>query len=122
MSFGRNILISLLITSNVYAGDCTLPERILKGASSPCDGYVFSNDNETKVRTQIATDEAIIGNLRSQNKVQEDMLKIDAQQIQIYNDKLNREQQLSSWEKALYFGMGALLTGAVAYGTVRTLK
>lgn len=117
MNFGKIILSLILISSNVFA-DCTTPTRVAKGALSPCEGYVFSAELETKVRTDLIYKDALILNLTQRNTLQEEMLKIDAKQLQIYQDRVESNE----WEKTLYFILGAALTGTVSYGVVRALK
>lgn len=122
-NFGlKSLILILIISNNCFADTCDLPVKVSTGDKAPCNGYVFSDNNEQKIRTDLAYKNALIDNLTKRNTIQEDMLKIDAQQIQIYNDKLNKESVLTVWEKVLYFGLGALVTSAAAYGTMKALK
>lgn len=52
----------------------------------------------------------------------ENIIKIDKEQIKLYEEKLRHEQNVSDWQKVLYFGIGASLTGLVAYGAVRAVR
>lgn len=113
----KKILSNLLIASTAY-GNCDIPTRIEKDAKSPCDGYVISTELETKIRTDLAYKDALIKNLTQINASQEKILKIDAEQLKIY-ESMSRQTML---DKTLYFGLGAIVTGLVAYGTVRALR
>lgn len=101
---------------------CEVPTQIKQGQASPCDGYVMSVETETKIRTDISYKQALIDNLTKTNDLQANLIKIQGEQVNVYNSELNKAQSLSTIEKVLYFGLGALVTGAVAYGTVRAIR
>lgn len=112
----KKILISILLTSQALA--CDIPTKIDKGSASPCDGYVISPSTELKIRTDLVYKDALIANLTQINKTQDNIMKIDAEQLKIYASM----EKESFWQKTFYFGLGSLVTGLVAYGTVRALK
>ena len=112
------ILISLLV-SNSFAGVCDVPVKISVGAPAPCGGYVFSDADELKVRTDLTFKDLQITNLTAQNTTQANMLSIDNQQILIYQSQVKDDKTLSEWEKLGYFALGVLVTGLVSYGVVK---
>jgi hypothetical protein len=113
------ILLALLISSNSFAGVCDVPVKISVGAPAPCGGYVFSDANELKVRTDLTTKDLQITNLTAQNSVQANMLDIDNKQILVYQSEVKDTRTLSEWEKFAYFGLGVLVTGLVSYGLTK---
>lgn len=114
-------LLTLAISAQAFAV-CEVPTQIKRGEASPCDGYVMSIETETKIRTDLSYKNALIENLMKSNSLQTNLIEIQGKQVNIYNSELNKAQSLSTIEKLLYFGLGALVTGAVAYGTVRAFR
>lgn len=101
---------------------CDIPTQIKKGDASPCEGYVMSTDTETKIRTDISYKQALIDNLTKSNDLQTNLIKIQGEQVNVYQSELDKSRSLSTFEKVMYFGLGALVTGVVAYGTVRAIR
>jgi len=118
----KELIVILLIASNASAATCDIPTLIKQNDPSPCNGYVISKETEEQIRVDITKYKKTIANLEETEKHYETTLKFDRETMKIYEDKLRNEQNFTSWEKVLYFGMGALITGAIAYGTVKTLR
>lgn len=115
------LILATVISFNAFAA-CDIPTQIKKGEASQCDGYVMSSETEQKIRTDISYKNALIENLTKSNDLQANLIKIQSEQVNVYQSELSKAQSLSTFEKVLYFGLGALVTGAVAYGTVRALR
>ena len=125
MPFGRKnlmikILLALLISSNSFAGVCDVPVKISVGAPAPCGGYVFSDANELKVRTDLTFKDLQITNLEAQVNTEASMLSIDNEQIAIYQSQVKDIKTMSEYEKFGYFALGVLITGLISYGVVKT--
>ena len=115
-------LLCVLFPLNVLSATCDIPTKIKQGDESPCNGYVISDTTELKIRTDLIYKQSLIENLTKTNEIYREINLINDEQLRIYREQLNSEKTLSTWEKALYFGFGALVTGAVAYGTVRLIQ
>lgn len=111
------VMIFVLLGNSAFA-ECDLPTQIAKGTASPCDGYVISSKTEQQIRTDLVYKNSLIENITKQNKLQEDIIRIDAAQLQIYQNKVDN----TTFEKSMYFTLGAVLTGIIAFGIARTLK
>lgn len=109
----------LLISNNLYADVCSVPVKITVGSPAPCTGYVFSNANELKVRTDLTFKDLQITNLTAQNNTLNDMLQIDNKQLIIYKSDAQNDKTLSEWEKVAFFGLGVLVTGLASYAVVK---
>jgi hypothetical protein len=115
----RNLILSLILISNTaYAGVCDLPERVILGDKVPCTGYLFSDVNELKIRTDLTYKNSLIDNLTKQTTIQADMLKISNEQIQLYKES----QPLSKWEKLLYFSLGVVATSLAVNAASKITK
>lgn len=109
----RYLILSLILISNTAFGEaCDLPEKITIGDKAPCNGYLFSDADELKIRTNMVYQLDLSDNLRKQNTIQSDMLKISAEEIALYKSS----QPLTTWEKALYFGLGVVATSLAIDG------
>lgn len=113
----KKTMISLLICSSALA-ECPIPTKVKAGEASPCAGYVMDDATELKIRTDLIYKNLLIDNLRAISAAQENIIKIDKQQLEIYES----QAKMTDLNKTLYFGLGALVTGLVAYGTVRALR
>lgn len=116
------IIITILFIPSLLLANCDIPKKISKGEVSSCDGYVISSETEQKIRIDLSYKDALIKNLEETNKRQNEIIKIDQEQLKIYNDQLKDQRQFTAFEKALYFSLGAVLTGVVAYGTVKAIR
>lgn len=108
------LLVLILLTQSAFG--CTKPvTHLLEGDKAPCEGYLFSPEQEKEVRgkveimeqqTHVIQDQdALIVNLKQQ---------IDNETKQTQN--LNSQLNASSWDKYIYFGLGVLATSAAIYG------
>lgn len=112
------ILTLILISNTALGAVCDLPEKVATGDKVPCNGYVFSDANELKVRTDLVYKNSLIENLTNQNAIQSDMLKISAEQIELYK----ASRPLTSWEKGLYFSLGVVASAAAVWGASQVIK
>ena len=94
--------------------DCSVPTQVLKGAASPCTGYVMNPDTEQKIRTQITYQDLQIDNLTKQSVLQQSIMKADNEELQIYA----AQTQVTNTERMIYFGLGVVLSGLA----IRALK
>lgn len=115
----KNLILSLILISNsAFGAVCDLPEKVALGDKAPCAGYIFSDANELKVRTDLVYKNSLIDNLTKQNAIQADMLKISAEEIELYK----ASRPLTDWQKAMYFGLGVFATGVAVYGASKIIK
>lgn len=111
------ILAIIFISNTAFGAVCDIPEKIAAGAPSPCAGYVFSDANEQKVRTDLVYKNSLIDNLTKQNAIQSDMLNISAEQIALYK----AARPLTDWDKAMYFALGVVVSGVAVYGAAKVI-
>lgn len=120
----KTILTILLVSSMATAAEptCDIPTQIKKGDASPCAGYVISKETEEAMRMKLATNDKIIENMTKIQQSQDNVIKINNEQMKIYEENMRSQQKFSSFEKFIYFGLGAGLTGLVAYGAVKAVR
>jgi hypothetical protein len=116
------LLLSLSIGFPAMAETCSVPTKIKQGEASPCDGYVINPTTEERIRTDLAYKDRIIDNLTKASDLQADLIRIQSNQVNLYQGEMDKHQEMTMVEKAAYFGLGALVTGAMAYVTVQSLR
>lgn len=127
-----NILIISFVTSTA-TGQCPQPVVVIKkGEVAVCDGFLFSPEAEKRAAT--ARDDAkyykeLTDKLferqdlaTKERDILERRLNLYVEQSRTLSEALTKKQHEDFWQKALYFGLGAVITGGVAYGVVKTLK
>lgn len=92
-------------------------EYVLEGRKVPCTGYLFSPAKEYDVRVKIEKYELTKELSERQNeinKVLEERLKNMREYNQGLSKELRDERSNNFWKNTLYFGLGVLVTGAIA--------
>jgi hypothetical protein len=125
------IILSLIfVCSTTFAKDDTSFKDMVEAASppckqsvtylletqeAPCAGYLFSPAKEYQVRIKIQQSDVMKELVDKQSDVIDTMDK-RLQNMQDYNQYLSEELQRkdSALYKFLYFGLGVLITGAIA--------
>lgn len=111
------VILSLLLTLNpLYA--CDKPVQYLsQGQNTPCTGYLFSPEKELEVRQMKETYNLHL-EVKQLQKERIDILETRIDNYQEYQVELEKElrnrEDISFWKNTLYFGLGVLLTGAIA--------
>jgi hypothetical protein len=90
---------------------------LLEKQLTPCTGYLFSPEKEYELRVK----EQQFDTLKELTVKQGEVLDIMDKRLtnmQNYNsylsDELQKKDKYGFWENLLYFGLGAVLTGAIA--------
>lgn len=111
------ILLTLLLSIPTY-GSCSKPVQYLKiGEPAQCTGYLFSPEQEFKVRVTTEREE-ILKNMIEKHVEINSILEKRLDNSIDYNDYLSKElreeKRNSFWVNTLYFTLGAVLTGIIA--------
>lgn len=116
------IILSAVLSIPGWATTCAKPvAHLLEGTPSPCTGYLFSPEQEERVR-----------GINEQNKIITQIMNAQTKELILYQEKLhvfnqmntslieqiNDKERWSMWEKVLYFGLGVAVTGLI----VRNVK
>jgi hypothetical protein len=112
--------------SEVAKADCAQPVTYLQqGNPAVCTGYLFSPEKELEVRTKVTN----YDKMQDLTKQQDELIALLQTRTQVEVDNnLKLSQELSSQRQKdqmsnyLYFFLGALITGAVSYATIRANK
>ena len=125
----RSIVLSLSLISHIAAAQVKYVE---KGEPAPYTGYLFTPEKELEVRQ--ANEALKYFKLADETntriiKLKDDELVLVRQQADIWknqSDALSKELQEQKnsgfWKQTLYFGLGALLTTALAFGVNKATK
>lgn len=95
----KYLLILTLLLSSINAFAVT---PIKKGEVSPVDGYVFTPDEEKKLR-QINEENITLKDLQVH---QEEKTQILEERTKNYKDYVEQQKNLGPWEKGAYIGLG----------------
>ena len=117
-----SILLSILISQNSFAN---IALGISKGIPAPYDGVLLDKEKTTEVFNKlIQLDKEIQINLSLQKSLDlmnqnEVIYKSEISELQTQNNKLDdalvKANSNSFWNKAAWFGLGVLTTGAIVY-------
>jgi hypothetical protein len=120
------LIIFLLSINLVFAKDVKV---VNKGEVVPFDGVLFTRELEKDIRNDIQILTKKVDTLTKINDINEKELDILNKRVKIYQDKAkemaNREvksEKNTFFKNTLYFLSGALLTGIVSYGVIRTVR
>ncbi len=126
----KYIVIMLLFSSVSQATDSVV--YLPKDQKAPYDGYLFTPDMEKEVRLNtinLKYSEELNASLVKINAIHKDNLQILDQRVKLYQDQsdslaksLESSRSTSFFEKTLYFGLGAIITGGIAYGVTKSLR
>jgi hypothetical protein len=122
----KAILCLLLISNIVIAEEVKV---VKKGESVPFDGVLFTKEKEKEVRADLETSEKKIITLRKLNELSESEITILNKRLELYQNKAReladrevKSENNTFLKNSLYFLSGALLTGLIGYGVVRTYR
>ena len=117
------IILSISICFPAYAADV---KYVKEGEPVPYTGYLFTPEKEKELRLlddKLSLSEQKINLLKSTNELQTQLIDNGNKRIEIYQkqvdylgEKVVSTEDKSFWKSTLYFTLGAVLTGAVAYG------
>ena len=124
------ILIALLITHSSLA--CNPVLHLNKGDAAPCDGFIFSVDEELKNRAklmELQTDQITLENnakiialLKTENIITNDQVKLWQTQSSDLAKQLVDKDNASFWKSLGYFSLGAALTTIIVFGVNKASK
>ena len=120
------LIILLLLTFNTAFAQDIIP--IKKGQPSPIDGFVISKKANEKIIEDREKLERKNIQLKDLSVLQDQSitdLKSHRDTLSRHNAELReslRAKPTGFWQKTGYFVLGALITGAIGYGTVRALR
>jgi hypothetical protein len=100
-------------------------QYLRSGTKAPCTGYLFSPKKEFELRFKVSTYDQMEKILNDQNKLNL-VLQQRLDNTRNYNEKLiNRVNELKDgkfWERAAFFGLGAVLTIIIAKETIQHVR
>ena len=104
----------LAIPSYACEKDVTYLEE---GKAAPCSGYLFSPKKEQEVRYKTETFNYVQDFANKQGEII-DIMDERITNLQEHNkllsEELNKRDKYSFWQSAFYFGLGVVITGAIA--------
>lgn len=120
------ILCFILSSSLAYSQDVKV---VKKGEVVPFDGVLFTKELEKDIRNDVK-------NLEKRNEVLTKLNEVNNKEIDILNNRLELYQKKSKelaerevkseretfFKNTFYFISGALLTGLIGYGVVKTYR
>ena len=122
----KAILCLLLISNIVIAEEVKV---VKKGESVPFDGVLFTKEKEKEVRADLETSEKKIITLRKLNELSESEITILNKRLELYQNKAReladrevKSENNTFLKNSLYFLSGALITGLIGYGVVKTYR
>ena len=125
----RNIFLSIALISGPAVAQVQYLE---KGQAAPYTGYLFTPEKESEVRqTNEAlklfklvdeSNQRIIGLKDQELALVNSQSKIWRDQSEQLSKELQEQKNSSFWKQTLYFGLGALLTTALAFGVNQATK
>lgn len=125
-TFKKALLISLsflTIESSCLAVDVTV---LHKGQPAPYEGLLFTKDKAQIIQKEMADADKMIASLNTSINTYKINEGLYEQEIKILKDDnqdletaVQNSQNSSFWYKAMWFGIGALVTGATAYAFTR---
>lgn len=121
-----SLILSLFLYLEYSFAACDKPVNYLQeGTTTPCSGYLFTPEKELEVRIKIANYDKMELLVKKQDEminILDSRIKIQIEQ-NIELSKLNEGNKNEDfYQKVLFFGLGALLTGMIAYGTIQAIK
>ncbi len=92
---------------------------ITKGAPAPFDGYIFDLEAEQANRLELMEKDNLVKQLslfKENEKLFEDQNAMWKQVATENTERLVKIENNGFWQKSLFFGLGVLVTGALAIG------
>lgn len=88
--------------------------RLVEGSPALCTGYLFTPEKELEVRLKVSTYDQMEQLVKKQEELNNILTK-RVDNLQDLNLKYSdRESSRNFYEKFIYFGLGALVTGFIA--------
>jgi len=113
-----NFILAMLLSLPSFGQECTKAVEFVKaGSTVSCNGYLFSKQKEIEVRFKVKTYDILIEQLKVQDDINNALEKrlVNTQEYNEYlSIRLQQENKTSFWSSALYFSLGAVLTGVIA--------
>ena len=127
-----NKLICLLLIFSLSFPALADFDLLNQGQAAPYTGYLITSDREKKLR-MLDKELEICNNINNSYKrldsFNSENEAILIKRLDLYKNEserlantLAKNNSDSFWEKTLYFGLGAVLTGFIAYGVVQATK
>lgn len=116
------LFLLIILTLTAYAQEI---QPIKKGDPAQFDGYTIDEKMEKKMRTfreenkklqEVNIELKSLGELQD---IRHEIYKKNAEDLTSQNNKLQSEKSLNGF---LYFMLGAIVTGGISYGVIKTLK
>lgn len=123
-------IISLILSIQIYSGytfaECSKPVTYLQeGTPAICSGYLFTPEKELDVRLKITNYEKLELIIKKQDELVDVLnkrIEVQLQQNKELNELIATRENETFLHKALFFGLGAVLTGLISYGTIQAIK
>lgn len=110
------LVLTLSFSMSLFADEV---KYIRKGALAPFDGYVFDMEAESRTQRELMERD----NFEKQVKLYQENEKIYEEQVKQWKgvaidntERLVKLERNTFWQNTLYFGLGVILTGALAIG------
>lgn len=107
------LILTLLIAFNSFGA-----KVVKEGQVVPYDGVLFDMEEEKELR-QTREDKIKLEQLSVLYKQKIDIQK---ERIDNFQDYIKKTKPLTGWEKAIYFGLGVLVTGGTLYISSQLIK
>lgn len=102
---------------------------VKKGETVPFDGVLFTKEKEKEVRNDLEASEKKIVTLKKLNELSESEIDILNKRLELYQNKARefadrevKNENNTFLKNSLYFISGALITGLIGYGVVKTYR
>lgn len=108
------LILPIFLFSQLCAGQPVVYLNV--GQEAPFSGYLLSPAKEKEVRTQLADYDRLQNLSKAQTEligILNNRIEVKESQVQNLNSQLSRQESISSFQKWIYFGVGALATGLV---------
>lgn len=132
--FGISVLSLSLSTPTTFAEGSSAPsvQFVKKTTPAPFDGYLFAPEAEQKAREGLLERDQYKSLYESSQRIiklmegNESLYEQRLENFKVRNDdlsvKLQQATDASFWKNTLYFGLGVLITGAIAIGIAQGSK
>lgn len=116
-------LVLLFVSGTSVADDSAV--YLPKDKPAPFTGYLLTEEKAKKVvdlSIDLDSQKRVNALLMEENKVLEERVSNARKHVDHLSKALTESQDTGFFTKAGYFVLGAIVTGAIAYGTVQTLR
>ena len=119
------LLLSLLLITPTFAACEKNVQRINTGTSSPCTGWIISDDQ----MQSFAKDSEHLELSQRINKVNEQLIKLSETEIDYYKSMskarakdLEKAETRRFWSNVGFFALGVVLTGVAAKAAIESTR